>query len=251
MNAYKNIERYLQDDLKEKEAREFEYSLENDTDLFREYQLRKDIEEALREDDVMELRSQIQGVMEKETPSPVHWFKRKAMMATVVAALMLGSGGVGYYYYQMQHTPTTDKIFQEYYQPYEPTITFRSGADNEVNGLLANALERYKQEEYKSALELFQQVLNQRNDIAANLYSGISYMEIQKYKKANESFDTVIENKDNLFLHQAKWYTAMCHIKLDNKDKAVTLLEDLSQQSSYYRDEAREVIKKLYRIPKE
>jgi hypothetical protein len=44
---------------------------------------------------------------------------------------------------------------------------------------------------------------------------------------------------------------SMCHIKLDNKDKAMTLLEDLSQQSGYYKDNAKEVVRKLNRISEE
>lgn len=251
MNAYKNIERYLHGDLKEKEAREFEDSMGDDIHLFREYQLRKDVEDAIREDDVMDLRAQIQDLMEEESPTPVHWFKRRAMVAAVVGTLMLGLGGLGFYYYQMENAPTTGQIFQEYYQPYEATITFRSGADDEVNGLLTNALQKYRQQEYRTALQLFEQVLNKKDDVAANFYSGLSYMEIQKYQKANKSFDTVIGDKDNLFLHQAKWYTAMCHIKLENKDKALALLEDLSQQSDYYKDKADEVIKKVKRISEE
>lgn len=252
MNAYKNIERYIQGDLKEREVDDFEDSLANDKDLFREYRLRKDVEDALREDDdVMEFRNQLQDVMKEKRTNPVIWFKRKAIVAGVVGALMLSMGGVGYYFYQIDHAPTTDKIFEEYYQPYEATITFRSGTGNEVNSLLTNALEKYKEEEYKSALQLFQQVLQQREDVAASLYSGISYMEIDKYKKANKSFDSVVEDKDNLFLHQAQWYMSMCHIKLNNKEQALTILEDLSQQSGYYKEKAREVVKKLKRISKE
>lgn len=251
MNAYRNIERYLQGDLKEKKVREFEHSLENDRTLFREYKLRKEIEDALLEDDVMDLRAQMQDVMERQSPNPVHWFKRKAMIATVVGALLLGLGGTGYYFYQNEFAPTTDKIFQEYYQPYEATVTFRSGVENEVNGMLTNALEKYKQEDYRTALQLFEKVLNQRDDVAASLYSGISHMEIEEYGEANESFDTVIEDKDNLFLHQAKWYMSMCHIKLNNKDKAMALLEDLSQQSGYYKDKTKEVVRKLKRVSEE
>jgi tetratricopeptide (TPR) repeat protein len=248
MNPYRNIERYLQGDLKKKEIREFEHSLEKDSRLLREFKLRKEIEDALLEDDVMDLRTQMQGVMEQQTSNPVHWFKRKAMIATVVAGLLLGLGGTGYYFYLTKHAPTTDKIFQEYYQPYEATITIRSGAENEINGMLTNALEKYKQQDYRAALQLFEKVLYQRDDVAASLYSGISHMEIKEYREANESFDTVIEDKDNLFLHQAKWYMSMCHIKLDNQDKAITLLEELSQQSGYYKDKAKEVVRKLKRI---
>jgi tetratricopeptide (TPR) repeat protein len=248
MHAYKKIEKYIQGDMKEPEVKEFENTLENDEKLFREYQLRKEIEDALGEDDVMELRGQMQDIMVEESPAPVIRFKRKAIVAAVVGALILGLGSMGYYYYQSTHGVTTDKIFQEYYEPYEATITFRSGVENEVNSLLTNAFEKYKEQQYRDALQLFQKVLNNKGDVAASLYSGISYMEIEKYKRANQSFDDVIEDKDNLFIYQAKWYMAMCHIKLQNKDKALAILDELKQGSDYYKGKAEEVINKLDRI---
>jgi tetratricopeptide (TPR) repeat protein len=248
MQAHKNIERYLQGDLKGQEIKEFEDSLDQDMDLFREYQLRKDIEDALKEDDVMELRTQMQEVMSQKTPNPAYWLKRKAVIAVAAGTLMLGLGSMGYYYHQQTAVPTTDQIFQKYYQPYEATITVRSGAENEVNGMITSALEKYKQQDYASALHLFQQILEKKEDVAASLYSGISYMEIKKYQKANKSFDNVIEDKDNLFLHQAKWYMSMCHIKLNNKEKALAILEELSEESDYYKDKAEEVTRKLKQI---
>jgi len=117
--------------------------------------------------------------------------------------------------------------------------------------LLTSAMERYKEHEYDQALQLFQRVLIKREDVAASLYSGISYMEIQKYKQANESFEDVVDDKDNLYLDQARWYMSMCHIRLGNLEEARDMLLTLADESEYYKDKARKVERNLRRIQSE
>jgi len=249
MNAYENIEAYIQGDLTEQQTREFEHILDHNQELADEYQLRKDIEDALMDDDLMELKSQVQDMMnEKEKdPHPLVWFKRKAVKGALVGALVLSLSSLGYYAAQVSSIPTTDEIFHKYYQPYSVTITDRSGSD-EINTLLTSAMERYKEREYDQALQLFQKVLTKREDVAASLYSGISYMEIQKYKQASESFEDVVEDKDNLYLDQARWYMSMCYIRLGNIEDARQMLLTLAEESEYYKDKAHKVERKLRRI---
>jgi tetratricopeptide (TPR) repeat protein len=250
MNAYDNIEAYIQGDLNEKEVKAFEHALQQDQHLASEYQLRKDIEDALMDEDVLELKDQMQDIIKEKETSPLIWFKRKAVMGALVGALVLSLGSLGYFAARSNQAPTTDQVFEKYYQPYSVTITDRS-ASAELNSLLTTAMQKYKDREYTQALQLFQQVLEQRDDVAANLYSGISYMEIEKYKKASQSFDKVIQDNDNLYVDQAKWYMSMCYIRLGDIDHARNLLLTLSEQSDYYRDKATEVEKKLRRIEKD
>ena len=249
MNAYDHIEAYIQGDLTDQQTREFEYTLEQSQELADEYQLRKDIEDALMDDDLMELKSQVQDMMQEKEKNlhPLVWFKRKAVKGALVGALVLSLSSLGYYAAQVSTAPTTEEIFHKYYQPYSVTITDRSGSD-EINTLLTSAMESYKERDYDQALQLFQKVLTKREDVAASLYSGISYMEIQKYKKANQSFEDVVEDKDNLYLNQARWYMSMCHIRLGDIENARNMLHTLAEESEYYRDKARKVEHKLRRI---
>jgi tetratricopeptide (TPR) repeat protein len=250
MNAYDNIEAYIQGDLNDREVKAFEHALQHDQHLASEYQLRKDIEDALMDEDILDLKDQMQDIMKEKQTSPLIWFKRKAVMGALVGALVLSLGSLGYFAARNNQAPTTDQVFEKYYEPYSVTITDRS-ASAELNSLLTTAMQKYKDQEYTQALQLFQQVLEQRDDVAANLYSGISYMEIEKYKKASESFDKVIQDNDNLYVNQARWYMSMCYIRLGNINNARNLLQALSEQSDYYREKATEVEKKLRKIEKD
>jgi tetratricopeptide (TPR) repeat protein len=144
----------------------------------------------------------------------------------------------------MNKPPTKEDIFNEYYKPYEVTVSYRS-AENELNSLLNQAFKAYKNEEFSKALGLFQQVLNQREDVAARMYSGISYIEIDKYHKANKSFRKVVNNEDNLFVDQAKWYMSICYVRIGDLSKAKNLLRDLQTTSQHYSSKSKEVIEKL------
>ncbi len=249
MNFYENIENYIDNELRGQDLAQMEAAIEEDEDLKQEYRFRKEVNEALKEEDVMNLRAKLQnisGVESQTRPAVMEWVKRsKVAVAAASLAFLVGLGGIGYHY--LNAPETTGEIFHKYYEPYETTITFRS-ADTELNLLLTEAYEMYQKENYTQALELFRQVMDKREDMAARLYSGISYMEIEKYQKASKSFRSVIEDENNLFLEQAKWYMSMCHLKIGDVSKARNLLAELSQESRFYDERAKEVLKKLKRV---
>nr|MDA3952788.1 hypothetical protein [Bacteroidales bacterium] len=93
---------------------------------------------------------------------------------------------------------------------------------------------------------LFEQVLQTRKkDMAAKLYSGITYLEEEKYQKAKTSFDNIISNNNNLFIEQAKWYLALCYLKTEKIEDAQVILSEIVKEESYYKEMAVGVLKDL------
>lgn len=250
---YRKVEEYIQNELTGHELMMFENALSNDPELRTEYELRKGVDLALKENDVMELRDQldvIAATTHHDSSSGLMKVMKhsKKWIAAASITLLLTIGGIAYYH---QNQPSNkDEIFDEYYKPYEVTVSYRS-ADSELNSLLEKGFEAYKNKNFSQALTLFQKVLNQREDIAARMYSGISYIETEKYQKANNSFSKVLNSKDNLFIEQAKWYMSICYIKVDEFDRALYLLEDLKSESSYYRNQSEQLIPKLKQLKKD
>lgn len=249
MEKFKIIEDYLNGDLNPFEKSKVENAIGENDEWKEEYQLRKEVNQAIAENELMQFRDQIDAIMVKnDSPaykSPIRKLKRSVNKKVVVAAsfiFLLGIGGMSLYL--NNQAGNNQQIFEKYYQPYEVTINIRS-ADTELNSILTRAMQQYKQHNYHEALTLFKTVLNKKDDMAASLYSGISYMEVEKYKKANQSFKTVIDNEKNLFVEQAKWYMSMCYIKMKENEKASALLKELEEESSFYRRDARKILKKL------
>ena len=148
---------------------------------------------------------------------------------------------------QRINNPNLDNptIYEKYYSPYEVSGTYRSG-NTEMDRLLFNAFDRYDEKDYEQALVLFEEVLQSREkDMAANLYSGITYMEEEKYQKAKTSFNKIISNNNNLFIEQAKWYLALCYLNTAKTDEARVILSEIIKEESYYKEMAVRVLKDL------
>ena len=240
------IEKYIDGDLKGKELLSFEELLSTNHDIKRDYNLSLEINNSIIEDDVMALRETMDYLYEDETKVkriPSTFKKRRFYYAAASAALLVAAGGL----VQRLNNPDLDSFaaFEKYYTPYEVSVTYRSG-NTEADRILINALERYEDHDYEQALVLFEEVLEYRQkDMAVNLYSGISYMEEEKYKKAANSFNDIISDNDNLFIEQAKWYLAMCYLKTENTDKAEDVLNEIVQEESYYKSQAIKLLKDL------
>lgn len=246
---FENIEKYIDGELKGNELHNFEDILSTDNDMKRDYNLSVDINNSIMEDDVMALRDTLNYMYQDETKVkriPTVFTKRKFYYyAAASAALLIATGGL----VQRLSGPDMNDIgvFEKYYTPYDVTVTYRSG-NAEVDRLLINALERYEDKDYEHALVLFEEVLDSRkDDMAVNLYSGISYMEEEKYQKATNSFNHIISNQDNLFIEQAKWYLAMCYLRTEKTDKAKDVLKEIIKEESYYKEQAIRVLKDIRR----
>jgi tetratricopeptide (TPR) repeat protein len=244
----KIVDKYIYGELDVDDIQHFEHALDSESSLKKEYLLYTDINQAILEEDVMMLRGSLDAIYAEvhETKTkklPAEFPKRKIYYAAASLALLIATGGIVYEY--SKPPLNNSAIYSKYFAPYEVSVTYRSG-NEEVDRILINALEKYENQDYKNAVQLFEKVLETRsNDIAANLYSGISLMETEKYQKATKSFQTIITHNNNLFIEQAKWYLAMCYIKTDHTEKARSILNELVAYDSFYKKPAKKVLRDL------
>ena len=240
------IEKYIDGELEGQELLDFEYLLSTDPDIKSEYELSMEINQSVMEDDVMALRETMEYMYEDDTQeqrTPNLFTRRKFYYAAASAALLLATGGI----IQKMSNPdlSSDVVFDKYYAPYDVTVTYRSG-NTEVDRVLLSALEQYEEQDYEQAIQLFEKVLDKgKSNMALNLYSGIAYLEEEKYQKATSSFNDIISDEDNLFIEQAEWYLSMCYLKTENLDKARLVLNKIIEEESYYKDKAKEVLRDL------
>jgi len=249
MNNYNPIvDDYIYGELDADEMLNFERLIATDTQVESEFQLYKQINDAILEEDVMMLRGSLDEIyteisVSKQKDNSSIFSNRKLYYAAASLALLVATGGVIRQIAKTEHG--TDSIYSKYFVPYDVSVSYRSG-NEEIDRLLVNALEKYEDHDYQNAVLLFEKVLEKRsNDMAANLYSGISLMETDKYQKASKSFQNIITNNNNLFIEQAKWYLAMCYIKTHNTSKAEEILKELVTDDSYYKKLAQKVLNDL------
>ena len=78
-------------------------------------------------------------------------------------------------------------------------------------------------------------------------YKSLSqiYQKAPDYNKAAEGFKTVFEQGGGTFKDEARWFYALCLVKLDRKSDAKTVLEDIEKAGSWKAKEAKLILDKL------
>lgn len=135
--------------------------------------------------------------------------------------------------------PATEQnqLFVDFYTPYPNTIDpIRKGENSQLSGY-----QTYELGEYKKAISTFEQSL--LND-TMTFYLGLSYLGDENFQQAAKLLQSVAK-KDFMYEIPAKWYTALIQIRLNQKDTAEFLLEEVSMSDHPLASRADELLSNL------
>jgi len=248
-DLFELIDEKLSGELSGEELEAFDLDLMNDPELRSEFELHEEIDEAIQESEVIELRKKLDLVYDltqnKKQPGLLrtilrHKLSRIAAASFVVLLIMTS---LSLYFLRPDGNMSNDSLFKIYYQP-DAALLIR-GTDSQ-NAALIEAFQLYENKEYNSALELFAQVLDADGEnIPVQFYSGISNIELGQYRNALHPFNFIMENKQNLYVERAEWYASLCYLKLNENENAVDLFRKISLSNSFYKDKAHEILKSI------
>jgi len=241
------IERYLDGEMLKDEKLWFTRELKGNPSLKKELELRKKLNDAIRETDVIDFREQLQGVFETsqvETMGKTRTFRLNRKIAVALPAFIIAVAG-GLFLLLSDRNMDHREIYEAYFSPAEPGLTYRS-EENPADLELRTAMQNYENGKYEQALRGFENVLRSDSTrIGLNLYSGISQMEIRRYKDAHASFSKIVDNHYILYIEQAEWYLAFCYLMTDDREKAEEQFGMIAEQKGYYHRQARKILKKI------
>lgn len=230
------------------EATAFEETLENDPELKEEVDLYREVEAAIADTEMLDLRAQLDEIHEELTPQ-LEKLKRnssKRILRYAVAASLAVIISLGTYSLFFRNV-NNNRIVTEFYKPYDVTLINRS-ANTSITPLMREALYKYENQEYKEAISLFRDILELNPEMtASHLYSGISYLEIEEYTHAKQSLTAVLEHNDNLYMEQADWYLGIVYLLNDERDKANLQFQKIREKDGFYKEEAAKILRKLKR----
>ncbi len=239
------IEGYIYNELSEDELTSFEDKLSSSLDLRAEIDLVKNIDLALSEDDVMELRNNLRKIARKTDHAErsfITKFKSRKLVLTSVAAsliLLLGISGL------MSRQSSHDELYRNFYSKYQTTGISRS-ATSTPDKTLSIALQKFDNQDYESALNLFKDVVaRDQGNMVGHFYTGVSLQETGKYQKAIREYETVIFHKDNLFVEQANWYIGLCYLQTNENKKAYIQFTKIVESKGFYKQKAQEILNKM------
>ena len=242
------VEGYIYNELSEEELVSFEAELGSNHELWKEIDLVKNIDLALSENDVMRLRNNLQSIAkenaaQKQTErSFITKFKvRKVVLTTVAASLILLLGITGL----LSKQSSQEDLYKKFYTAYQTTGITRS-ADIIADKMLLLALQKADKQDFESALILLHDVISKNeNNMVGHFYTGVSLQELGKYQKAITEYETVIIDKDNLFVEQANWYIGLCYLQTNEDKKAYKQFKKIAKEAGFYQLKAQAILRKM------
>lgn len=244
MDRSTKIEEFVDGNLKGEELKNFQNQMVIDPDLTKDVELSFEINKALTDKNYIDLRLKLDNQRKiNSTSTTVLNIQRDLFkvwhLAAASFALLLVVGGL---WYILSNKPfSTDRLVSKYYKPAHPILQVRS-FEISSDDAFKEAFNFYQQNDYKNALKYFNTLENQ---ITANFYSGICYIELEQFNKAVSSFEYVVNDKDNLFVEQAEWYLGLIYLMNNQKDEALDQFNNISKSDSYYASQAKEILKYL------
>lgn len=112
--------------------------------------------------------------------------------------------------------------------------------------LLKEALTYFNQARFGKCISSFQLLLDHNaEDLNANFYTGVSYVRLELYSNAIPFLDKVINDKNNIFHEEAKWYKAQALIGKGDAASAKTLLQQIVDEKGFYAQQAKDKLATL------
>lgn len=243
------LDRFLQLELNDDDLASFESELTSNPDLAAELELYREIDQAVAETDVMDLRSKLNEISKnavrekrKERTFIARFPNSRLAIGTIAASLILLVSITS----QIRHHNLNDEheLYTQFFSPYQATGIFRS--DNTLDSKLSLALHTYNEGHLNESMELFKQILEADPDNpVSNFYLGMVCQETGNYPAAIDSYRRVIQANNNLFVEQAQWYSALCGLQTENRKKAYKQFQQIAEQNSYYSPKAEAILQEL------
>ncbi len=252
-HSLEEIESFIYDELDETSKESFTSELNENDDLRSELLLMRELDIALSESDIMDLRQELRelsvNVMTREEKSilpfrkPLGGLKKIGAAAALIIGLMSLSIVVRY-------SITQNDISSALLNDSPAAMSaFRSATpDMNINSDLSLGFEKYNEGDYQSALSSFLKVIEvNQNEPSARFFAGASYQNLDEHGKAILEYAAVINQGDNLFIEQAEWFSAICFIRLNEEDKAKQQLLAIVSRNGFYEEKAKVLLNKLSR----
>ncbi|MBI9035093.1 MAG: tetratricopeptide repeat protein [Bacteroidales bacterium] len=238
----KMIDNYLSGELSADKMRSFEAELLINPELRMELQLEKDLIKILSDEDALNLRRKLNLIMnEAKRPKTINLKSSRSFMK-IAATIVVIMGLISIWSITNQNTATNDELFMQYYATDNNLGAYRSG---EVE--LVEAIRFYQVKEFEQAIISFENFLiTQPGNIAVHFYTGISYIEVDRFDDAIKEFNFIIDDNKNLYIEHAEWYLGLCYLKKDENTKAIEKFTEIANnKKSFYQKDASRILKEL------
>jgi tetratricopeptide (TPR) repeat protein len=196
---------------------------------------------AIKDENKLALRETLTDVHKRKAHRTTHRIgvftprKVQAIAASIVVFLMVGAS-----FLFNTDNPTNQELFNQFYTTESSILTVRAGSTD--FSPINTGMKYFEQKEYRKALDAFKL---EPDNMIVKLYSGFSYMELNKFDEAIKEFENIVIQNDNLFIDQAEWNLALCYLATNETNKARKLLTNISNSNTIYNIRAQNLLKEM------
>jgi tetratricopeptide (TPR) repeat protein len=242
------IEAYIDGDLSPLEQLELEQSLVKDRSLASELRLVQDINLALEEDEILDLRLTLAGIAATETASALRRrriipeFRPWGIRVAASVAILLASSL--WYFYGFRQAP--EDLYADYFEPYPSLYAVRSANQPIETAEIVRAMEPYVKGDFIQAQANLELLLKRdAGRIDLMFYLGICEMKLNETGKAVSTFEFVIHSGNQVFINHAQWYRALALLADGRIAQAKDAFRQIVKMDNSFSKDARRILMRL------
>jgi tetratricopeptide (TPR) repeat protein len=241
-----SIEDFIDGVLEGELLEEFELELHDNSDLMAEVELRKQVNDAILEKDIFDLRNKLSAAKESagdkkvkmlipETREGQIKFWRSSVAILIV---LIGLAGV-----LTNGLVSVSRTYDNYFE--SPSWSAERSVSSDVT-LLQQANIAYINADYNKVVQILSQLpaSNYENPVS-DFYLAASLQKLNRYEDAITAYSSVIKQGDNLFIEEAQWYRSLCYLKLGDQKKARIELLAVIERKGHFEGQAKALIRRL------
>lgn len=240
------IEKYLEGSLEASDKQAFEERLNSDdnlTQLLEEYTtIIAGIKFSARDNMLANFQDIEHELQEEEQNTKVVEMVPKKNNVWYYAAASVILLCVAFFLFRPGNEMAPETLAMAYFEPYPATVGAASRSSEKSEATIASAMAYYESGEYDQTIDLLEGI--GKNDQVNNFYLANAYQANEQYDQAAAIYKTLIQEGET-FKEQATWNLALCHLSLNQKNKAVELLSNTSFGVRSYAIKAEKLLKEL------
>jgi tetratricopeptide (TPR) repeat protein len=235
-NTFELIERFIAQDLSPEELLSFEERLRTDKFFAQEVENQRLTHKATDIYAQLKTKEKVKENYDAVLKSEKNNLRMILSIAAAISILIIA--GFGYFAPANYSNQALADVSFEVYPDRISTMGTATDAQ------LAAGMKAYNEKDFEKAIELFSKLPDTPQKNLINLYSGIAFMEINQFEKANTIFRQLTDSNSPQ-LEVARWYLALNYLKSNDLENAKLLLNQIVTAETYQSKNAAQLLKKL------
>jgi hypothetical protein len=242
----KSIEDFIDGVLEGELLDEFNFELQDNTDLMAEVELRRQVNDSIAEKDILDLRKELKAIKESAEVKKVKMIIPETKIGQIkfwrssvaILVILLGLAGV-----LRNGVVSVKNTYDNYYVA--PEWSPERSLTTEIS-LFQQAKLAYLNADDARVVKILDQLPKSANENPVfDFYKSASLQNLDKYNEAIAGYTKVINHGDNMFIEEAEWYRSLCYLKLGNQAKAKQELLAVIDRKGHFEKDAKAVIRRL------